>query len=176
MRRVIVQMVWAAWLVVGVSMAQADETATTLVMGGPRSEGYVRLVQPVMVETLLVVRQPLDVGRHRRLDQRGQAALLEALMARVRRIEPPASAIETHRLILDGLERFRAAVQLRIEGQEAAANGRMAEPGIGPSLAARIVAYRQEHGAFLRVDDLERVSGIGPKTVQRLRGKVIVDR
>ena len=37
-------------------------------------------------------------------------------------------------------------------------------PGIGPSLAARIVEARP----FTSVDDLQRVRGIGPKTVERL--------
>ncbi len=48
-------------------------------------------------------------------------------------------------------------------------------PGIGPSLAARIVADREEHGSFLRVEDLERVRGIGPKLVERLRARVTVE-
>lgn len=42
-------------------------------------------------------------------------------------------------------------------------------PGIGPTLAARVVASRAEEGPFRGLDDLERVSGIGPATVARLR-------
>ena len=42
-------------------------------------------------------------------------------------------------------------------------------PGIGPALAGRIVASREEEGPFRRVEDLERVRGIGPATVERLR-------
>jgi len=38
-------------------------------------------------------------------------------------------------------------------------------PGVGPVLAARIVAFREEHGPFRTVDDLLQVSGIGPKTL-----------
>lgn len=48
-------------------------------------------------------------------------------------------------------------------------------PGIGPALAARIVAFREAHGPFASVDDLVRVSGIGPKTIDRLRDLVTVD-
>ncbi|HYW08232.1 MAG TPA: ComEA family DNA-binding protein [Longimicrobium sp.] len=44
-------------------------------------------------------------------------------------------------------------------------------PGIGPALAGRIVAYRQEHGRFGTLDDLARVPGIGPAAVAKLRGR-----
>ena len=42
-------------------------------------------------------------------------------------------------------------------------------PGIGPALAARIIAYRQEQGPFSTIEELENVSGIGPRTLDRLR-------
>ena len=42
-------------------------------------------------------------------------------------------------------------------------------PRIGPQIAGRIVAYREENGAFKRVDDITKVRGIGPKTLERLR-------
>jgi competence ComEA-like helix-hairpin-helix protein len=41
-------------------------------------------------------------------------------------------------------------------------------PGIGPNLAAKIIAYRQHHGRFTSVAQLEQVSGIGPKTLARI--------
>lgn len=41
-------------------------------------------------------------------------------------------------------------------------------PGIGPSLAGRIVAYRNEHGPFADVKDLVKVSGIGEARLQDL--------
>lgn len=34
-------------------------------------------------------------------------------------------------------------------------------PGIGPSIAAAIIRHREEHGVFVRVDDLLEVPGIG---------------
>lgn len=45
-------------------------------------------------------------------------------------------------------------------------------PGIGPSLAARIVAARAT-SPFVSVDDLERVPGIGPRKLESLRPLVV---
>ncbi|HKQ19322.1 MAG TPA: helix-hairpin-helix domain-containing protein [Candidatus Eisenbacteria bacterium] len=42
-------------------------------------------------------------------------------------------------------------------------------PGIGPSLAARIVADRQARGPFGGPEGLLRVPGIGPKTLGKIR-------
>ena len=47
-------------------------------------------------------------------------------------------------------------------------------PGIGPAIAGRIVAYREEHGPFRTVDDLDRVKGIGPKILEKVRPLVRV--
>jgi comEA protein len=45
-------------------------------------------------------------------------------------------------------------------------------PRIGPALAERILVDRKENGRFDSVDDLKRVSGIGPKTVEKIRAFV----
>ena len=37
-------------------------------------------------------------------------------------------------------------------------------PGVGPVTAERILAWRTEHGRFRRVEELQEVEGIGPKT------------
>lgn len=42
-------------------------------------------------------------------------------------------------------------------------------PGIGETLAGRIVAYRDENGSFSSVDELDNVPGIGEKTIEALR-------
>lgn len=48
-------------------------------------------------------------------------------------------------------------------------------PGVGPALAERIVAHRQESGPFESVDDLMKVRGIGEKTVERIRNYVTLE-
>lgn len=46
-------------------------------------------------------------------------------------------------------------------------------PGIGPSLAAAIIAYREEHGPFQSVEELVKVPGIGPATLAKIRDLVV---
>jgi competence protein ComEA len=47
-------------------------------------------------------------------------------------------------------------------------------PGIGPSYAKRIVAYREKNGGFKRLEDLLNVQGIGEKTLDKIRDRVTV--
>jgi comEA protein len=49
-------------------------------------------------------------------------------------------------------------------------------PGIGVKLADRIVSYRSSHGAFQKVDDLVKVSGIGGKRLRRLAPFVTIEK
>lgn len=47
-------------------------------------------------------------------------------------------------------------------------------PGVGETLARRIIADREENGPFSSADDLKRVKGIGPKLTERIRPYVRV--
>jgi len=47
-------------------------------------------------------------------------------------------------------------------------------PGIGPSMASRIVEYRQKHGGFKKIEELMNVQGIGEKNFLKLRALVSV--
>lgn len=47
--------------------------------------------------------------------------------------------------------------------------------GIGETLARRIVADREQHGPFQSAEDLLRVKGIGPKTLEKMRPYLVVD-
>ncbi|MFK7992237.1 MAG: ComEA family DNA-binding protein [Sandaracinaceae bacterium] len=48
-------------------------------------------------------------------------------------------------------------------------------PRIGPTLAARIVQERTDHGCFTEVAELTRVRGIGPATLAQLAPLLSVD-
>ena len=47
-------------------------------------------------------------------------------------------------------------------------------PGIGPVTAGKIIAWRTDHGRFSTIDELQEVSGIGPKTMVQLEPYVTV--
>jgi competence ComEA-like helix-hairpin-helix protein len=50
----------------------------------------------------------------------------------------------------------------------------VALPGVGPTLAARIVEDRARRGPFRTVHDADRVKGIGPATIERWAGRAVV--
>jgi competence protein ComEA len=45
-------------------------------------------------------------------------------------------------------------------------------PGIGAKVAARIIDYRKEKGAFKKLEELMNVQGIGEKSFLKLRGQL----
>ncbi|UJP06398.1 MAG: ComEA family DNA-binding protein [Nitrosomonas sp.] len=47
--------------------------------------------------------------------------------------------------------------------------------GIGPTKAKAIIEHREKVGSFTAIDDLEKVSGIGPGTIKQLRDAITVE-
>lgn len=45
--------------------------------------------------------------------------------------------------------------------------------GVGPALAARIIAWRDSHGGFSSVDQLDDVPGIGPARMEALKPRLV---
>lgn len=68
---------------------------------------------------------------------------------------------------IDRAERRQAAFQVDINEADWPELAQL--PGIGETMARRIVASRVAEGPFASRDDLLRVSGIGPRTMERLR-------
>ncbi len=67
-----------------------------------------------------------------------------------------------------------ASADGRININTADAAGLEQLPGVGPAIAARIIAWREQNGPFRSVDELTAVSGIGEKTLDGLRDQATV--
>lgn len=70
----------------------------------------------------------------------------------------------------------RPVVAYRIDLNRASRAELLQLPGVGPRMADRIEAYRDEHGGFRNVAELQEVSGIGPIKLERLKPLVCVTR
>lgn len=67
--------------------------------------------------------------------------------------------------------------QIRLDINRASAEEIVAKlDGIGHKKAQAIIQYRQQQGAFRKVDDLLAVKGIGEKTLAKNRDKIIIQR
>jgi competence protein ComEA len=126
-------------------------TATPIVTGQPTARpallaGWPRSVQ---IATAALLGLAMVVLAVRSFDH---------LWSRLRSTEPPSGANVAYQIDLNMAGR---AELLQV-------------PGIGESLAQRILDYRREHGGFRRIEDLRRVRGIGPITLEKLRPWVCV--
>ena len=63
---------------------------------------------------------------------------------------------------------FEGSIRMRININTATTAQLEMLPRIGPALAARIIEDRTRKGPYRTLDDLDRVPGIGPKTILRL--------
>jgi len=92
----------------------------------------------------------------------------------VRRVQPGT------RLVVDGegirIEPMdeRLVFGLPIELNSASREALLSVPSIGPVRADAIIETREKVGPFVSVDELTRISGIGPATVDRIRPFVAV--
>lgn len=65
-------------------------------------------------------------------------------------------------------ERFRHLLGMRLNINRATEEELCMLPGIGPSLATRILTERRKRGSFTKPDNLLHVQGIGPKLMNRI--------
>lgn len=61
-----------------------------------------------------------------------------------------------------------AALTAPIQLNQATATELQILPGVGPTTAARILARRDERGAFSDLEELLEIRGIGPKTLEKI--------
>ncbi len=86
---------------------------------------------------------------------------------------PPAATKPTASARADPHEALRRA-PIDLDLADAASLDRL--PGIGPALAARIVADRETNGPFASLDGLQRVKGVGPSLAARVAPFVTFSR
>ncbi len=68
----------------------------------------------------------------------------------------------------------RTPPDMRLDLNAATAAQLQALPRIGPALAARIVADREANGPFVSLEDVNRVNGIGDRTIELIAPHVVV--
>lgn len=69
----------------------------------------------------------------------------------------------------------RLLLRLPLDPNRATAEELGQLPGLSPRLGAAIVADRIERGPFARVEEVERVRGIGPRRLERARPHLAVE-
>ncbi|KAA0560568.1 hypothetical protein F0342_22555 [Bacillus sp. CH30_1T] len=47
-------------------------------------------------------------------------------------------------------------------------------PGIGPAKASTFIQYREEHGQFETIEEIQNISGVGEKTFEKLKEYIYV--
>ena len=67
-----------------------------------------------------------------------------------------------------------AADQEKINLNQATKEDLMKISGIGDKKADKILAYRQSHGQFKTIEELQNVDGFGEKTVAKLKDQLAV--
>lgn len=153
----------------GAATVRVDEGGTGRlvihVAGAVRRPGVYRL--PAGARVAAAVRQA--GGPLRRADL--NALNLAARLTDGRQVLVPARAVA------GGVANGSAAGSPSAGGAPLNLNSATAEQldeleGIGPETAAKILEYRQEHGGFGSVDELDAVPGIGPARLDALRDRV----
>ncbi len=79
-----------------------------------------------------------------------------------------------HRRGSDGGRKKTETQTARININTASAVELQTLPGIGEVLSARIVDYREEHGAFAQIEDIKNVYGIGDGIFSNIQARITV--
>ncbi len=135
----------AALAAAGGSTAAADLVAVNLAEHLSDGEAFVVPPKGSPAEP------PLPGARHRSRGSRGGRGAARVARGRVHKA-PPAASIDLNSANTADLERL---------------------PGIGPSLAERIVAFREQSGRFSRVDDLLDVAGMNERKLDEIAPYVV---
>ncbi len=121
--------------------------------------------------------QPVTDGEKVFVPQRGTASVSPAALsppsAAAASAKPPASLPPLSSAVKPAKTSGGSRSGKMGPGQQISLNTATPEqleqiPGVGPSMAARIIAYRQQSGGFAKIEDLTLVTGIGPKKYAKI--------
>lgn len=141
------------------------------------------LRQDQLVDAQLAVVKLLGVGYDYEpdpaFDPPAYVSLVASVKEQLRVDAEPADTVRTAAAVQPVAPRPLADRSAEREGKVSVNAATAAEleavPGIGPVLASRIVAYREANGPFRDVEGLIEVSGIGPRTLERLAPHLTVE-
>ena len=118
----------------------------------------------ILVSFAVVI--PSGVTVHREEEEAGNGVvvdfgvIIDAIPASVEPSEPPETVSPTESYVMLDINRATAQQMVQLL------------PGIGETLAGRIVEYRELNGDFDTVDELLEVDGIGEKLLERIRDSI----
>lgn len=121
------------------------------------------MLRPPVAAILRGVSEPLI----RRADQAVVAALTAVAIAGVAAWWVRAGGLRGELVNIDHAPKLD--YQFLVNANEAEWPELAQLPGIGPTLAQRIVDSRAADGDFRTIDDVRRVNGIGPRTLEGMR-------
>jgi competence protein ComEA len=103
----------------------------------------------------------------RRADQAAAAALVVAALAAMAGWWTAKGGCRGRLIEIDWAEPLAARFEVDVNAADWPELSQL--PGIGETLARRIVESRQTSGPFADADDLRRIPGIGPKILAQIR-------
>ena len=157
---------FAAWQVLGTSLGEltADRTAAVPRVEEPQpSDLYVYITGAVRKPGLYTFAKDVTVGEA--VQAAGEALPYAS-----------ADAVNFAARVHDGMH---VHIPYNLDGIPAGAavddGKKLAElPGVGPAMAEQILTYREEHGSFTSIEELQQVKGIGQAKYDKLKDKVSV--
>ncbi len=138
--------------------APGREALTVYVAGAVRSPGLVEVPDGARVADAIAA---------------AGGALPTATLAGVNLAAPLADGMQVT-VPDEAVEQVAAGGDAKVRVNQASVSDLEQLPGVGPVLAARIAAYRDEHGPFATVEDLLDVPGIGEGKLDAMRDAVQV--
>lgn len=127
-----------------------------------------------------VHRAPASSGRpesgaeHRQVVESPPRAQLPAQPLSDRALAPQAEQARSAKTTTNARAPAPSGIATRVNINTASQAELELLPGIGPGLGKRIIDDREARGPFKSIEDLDRVKGIGPKLMAKLRDRIVV--